>query len=68
MYREFERGLVVANPSPRPYAFNLEKLFPGKTFRRLKGSSLQDRAANNGAAVRGVLELGPKDALFLIKN
>lgn len=67
MYREFEHGLVVANPSPRPYIFELAKLFPGTTFRRFKGSSSQDPVANNGAVVSGALELGPKDALFLKK-
>lgn len=29
--------LVLANPSPRPYTIDLRQLFPGITFRRLKG-------------------------------
>ncbi len=68
MYREFERGLVLANPSPRPYVFDLARLFPGRKFRRLKGSSRQDAAANNGSAVSGPLTLGPKEGLFLVKG
>ncbi|MCX8037835.1 MAG: hypothetical protein N3D11_12460 [Candidatus Sumerlaeia bacterium] len=64
--REFEHGVVLANPSPRPYAFDLERLFSGRSFRRLHGSPRQDPAANNGAPVAGRLELGPKDALFLV--
>ncbi len=63
--REFEHGVVLANPSPRPYAFDLARLFPGRSFRRLQGSPRQDTTANNGAAVGARLELGPKDALFL---
>ncbi len=67
MYREFERGLVLANPSLRPYTFDLARLFPGKRFRRLKGSPGQDPVTNNGAAMGAQVILGPKDALFLVK-
>ncbi|MBM4044166.1 MAG: hypothetical protein FJ279_03560 [Planctomycetes bacterium] len=67
-YREFERGLVVANPSPRPYTFDLERLFPGKRFRRLKATANQDTKTNDGSAVAGRLTLEPKDALFLIRE
>ena len=67
MYREFEHGLVLANPSPRPYTFDIAGLLPGKRFRRLKGSPGQDPATNNGAAVAAQVTLGPKDALFLVK-
>jgi hypothetical protein len=68
MYREFERGLVVANPSPRPYTFDLERLFPGKRFRRLKGTANQDTQTNDGSAVGSRLTLEPKDALFLVRE
>ena len=68
MYREFERGLVLANPSPRPYTFDLATLFPGRSFRRIQGSPRQDPATNNGAPVAGTLTLGPKDALFLVRS
>ncbi|KPJ72030.1 MAG: hypothetical protein AMS14_08635 [Planctomycetes bacterium DG_20] len=63
--REFERGVVLANPSPRPYEFDLAGLFPGRAFRRLQGSPRQDPETNDGSAVRANPTLGPKDALFL---
>jgi len=63
--REFDRGVVLANPSPRPYEFDLASLFPGRALRRLHGSSRQDPETNDGSAVRGDLTLGAKDALFL---
>ena len=65
MYREFEYGVVLANPSPRPYAFDLGKLIPGRRFRRFNGTPDQDPLTNNGAAVTAPLTLGPKDAIFL---
>ena len=68
MYREFENGVVLANPSPRPYTFDLSKLFAGQRFRRLKASPAQDKAVNTGEAVAGELKLGPKDAIFLLKT
>jgi hypothetical protein len=67
IYRQFEHGLVLANPAPRPYAFDLDKLFPGQTFRRLRGSSTQGPIANNGSTVRDKLELRPKEGLFLVR-
>ena len=68
MYREFENGVVLANPSPRPYTFDLSKLFAGQRFRRLKASPAQDKAVNTGEVVAGELKLGPKDAIFLLKT
>ena len=68
MCRTFERGLVLANPSPRPYTFRIADLSPGKSYRRLRGSSTQDPEANNGAAVGPVLEMRAKDAIFLVKQ
>ncbi len=65
MYRLFERGIVIANPSPRPYTFDLEKLAPGRRFRRIPGTPEQDPRTNNGAAITGPVVLQPKDALFL---
>jgi len=66
IYREFTRGLVIANPSPRPYTFPLSELLPGKKYRRLRGSPSQDPKTNNGQAVESSVTLGPKDALFLV--
>ena len=68
MYREFEHGLVVANPSPRPYVFDLDELCPGQTFQRLQGSRTQDVVANDGSVVGSKLNLGPKEGLFLIRG
>ena len=67
MYRQFEHGLVLANPSPRSYSFDLARLLPGKAFRRLRGSPTQDPVANNGSTVGDKLELGPKEGLFLVR-
>jgi hypothetical protein len=68
MYREFERGVVLANPSPRPCTFDLDSLFSGAPLKRLQGSANQDPETNNGAPVAGQLELAAKDALFLVKG
>ena len=66
MYRRFEHGLVLANPSDRPYVFELDKLFPGQRFRRLQGSRTQDPVCNDGSVVSGKLNLKPKEGLFLV--
>ena len=65
MCREYERGVVLANPGPRSYRFALGRLFPGKSYRRLQGR--QDPAVNSGAPVGAEVELGPRDALFLAR-
>ncbi|MCX7887126.1 MAG: hypothetical protein N3B01_07750 [Verrucomicrobiae bacterium] len=66
--REFERGVVLANPSPRPETFDLARLFPGKKFRRLKATLNQDTAVNNGEPVSGAVKLGEFDGLFLVRE
>lgn len=66
--REFEHGLVLANPSPRPYRFELGKLFPGGRFRRLLGTPTQERLVNNGQPVGASAELGKWDGLFLSRE
>jgi len=68
IYREFEKGLVIANSSPRPVTIDLGKLSPGKTFRRLQGSSRQDPHTNNGETVGAKLTLPAQDALFLVQT
>jgi len=69
MVREFEHGVVLGNPSPRPYTFNLAELFPGKKFRRIKGSPKQDPETNDGSLVtENTIRLKGKDALFLIEE
>jgi hypothetical protein len=64
-YREFEHGLVLANPSPRPYTFDLATLLPGKHFRRLQASPHQDPKTNDGSEAGPKITLGPRDGLFL---
>jgi hypothetical protein len=69
MVREFEHGVVLANPSPRPYTFDLADLFPKQQFRRIQGTPQQDPATNDGSLVsESRVRLGGKDALFLIKE
>ncbi|NOZ19558.1 MAG: hypothetical protein GXP25_00555 [Planctomycetes bacterium] len=63
--REFEKGVVIANPSDHEYTFDLRGLFPAKKLRRIKGSSRQDPTANNGKPVGDKITLSPRDALFL---
>ncbi len=65
MYRVFEHGLVLANPSRRPLTVDPGELTPGRSYRRLTGTATQDPATNNGEAVAGPLTLGERDALFL---
>ena len=66
IYRLFEHGLVLANPSPRPYTFNLAEISPGNQYQRLSGSPAQDPKTNSGESVGAQVTLPPKDALFLL--
>ncbi len=68
MLREYDHGLVLANPSSKPYTFDLAKLVPGQKFRRLKGTALQDLKTNNGELVNDSVTIGPRDGLFLMKE
>lgn len=68
MTRLYEHGLVLANPGLKPYSFNLAELYPGEKFQRLSGSPKQDPATNNGAEAGPAVNLGPRDALFLIRK
>lgn len=65
MYRQFEGGLVLANPSSRPYSFDLAGIAPGRKFRRLKGTELQDPVANSGEDVGPTVTLDAREGLFL---
>ena len=67
-YREFDNGVVFANNSTRPYTFDLLRLLPGASLRRIPGSANQDPATNNGRPLGATLTLGPKDALFVARN
>jgi hypothetical protein len=66
--REFERGVVLANPSPRSYRFELADLLPGRSYRRINGTALQDPRTNDGQPVGQTVELGPMDGLFLVRE
>jgi hypothetical protein len=69
VYRAFEHGLVLANPSPHPYTFDLSKLMPGISYTHLQGSAYQDPVVNNGMPVtNNSVTLGPIDGLFLLKS
>jgi hypothetical protein len=63
--REFEHGLVLANPSPRLHTFDLARLFPGRGFRRIDGTPEQDPTTNSGQPVDATVTLGKYDGLFL---
>ena len=65
VYREFEHGVVLANPSRRPYTFDLQQLSPGRQYRRISATASQDTKTNNGQAVGATVTLGERDALFL---
>ena len=67
IYREFEHGLVLANPSDRPYSYDLAVLLPGKKYRRLIASPDQDPAVNTGALVEMAVTVPARDALFLVR-
>lgn len=67
MVREFDHGVVLANPSDRPFDFDLAGLLPGRKLHRIQGTKLQDPTTNNGQPVGGKILVGPRDGLFLIK-
>ncbi|MGH3146920.1 MAG: hypothetical protein ACRDTR_14090, partial [Rubrobacter sp.] len=67
-YREYEGGVVFANPSTRNFTFNAGSLFAGATLRRLQGSANQDPATNNGGLVGDKLTLPARDGLFVVKE
>ena len=68
MYRTFENGLVIANPSQKPYTFDLNAISPGRNYRRIKASPTQDTQANNGQPAQGNVSLAERDALFLVRQ
>ena len=68
IYREFENGVVLANPAPHEYAFEMDALFAGHSFRRIKGSPSQDPETNNGSAAARMVTLQAQDGLFLLRT
>ncbi len=67
MYRVFENGLVIANPGRKPQTVRLDRVSPGRTYRRFKGTPKQDPRTNNGQPVGRSVTLGERDALFLVR-
>ncbi len=66
--RTFAHGLVLANPAPTSYTFDLAKLSPGRHYRRIQATPAQDLQTNDGAAVSASLTLGPLEGLFLRRD
>jgi hypothetical protein len=68
IYRVFEGGIVLANPSREPYTFDLSTIAPGRKYRRIQATANQDIEANNGQPVADRVTLGDRDAIFLIRT
>lgn len=67
MFRRFEHGIVLANPSRQPYTFDLGQLSPGVPYRRIQGTPNQDPETNSGQPVGQQVTVGERDALFLVR-
>ena len=63
--REYDHGVVLANPSYHAVTFDLTELFPGRTFRRIRATEAQDREVNSGEALGGTVAVPERDALFV---
>ncbi len=68
VFRLFERGAVLANPSYHSYTFDVARLAPGRKFRRIRGTALQDPQTNDGSPVGARITLGPREAIFLVSR
>ena len=68
IYREFDNGIVLANPSMRPYEFDLATIAPGAKFRRLRGTETQAPEINGGAEVGDTVTVPARDGLFLVRD
>lgn len=63
--REFQNGVVFANPSDQSAVFPVSSLYPGASFNRLTATPDQDSAVNDGSPIGASLTLPPIDALFV---
>lgn len=68
MFRVFQNGIVLANPSQAPRTFDLERISPGRRYRRIRGTPSQDSQTNNGQPVAGAVNIGERDALLLVRD
>lgn len=68
MAAEFARGVILANPSAEPYTFELGRLFPRQPLRRLRATTAQDPATNDGSPCGPSVTVPARDALFLLKG
>ncbi|MEM9597925.1 MAG: PKD domain-containing protein, partial [Acidobacteriota bacterium] len=66
--REYHRGAAIANPSLSDLSFDLGQLFPGRTFRRLQASQLQDAVHNHGGPQTQQGSISSLDGLFLVDD
>ncbi len=64
--RAFDNGVVISNPSLNSLTFDLEQLFPGRSFKRLIATSGHDTVVNNGQDVGAILSVPALDGLFLL--
>jgi hypothetical protein len=64
--RRFENGVVLMNASSSPFAFDLGKLFPGTSLRRIDG--VVDKVVNDGQAVGPTVTVPARDALILLSR
>lgn len=65
MCRGFKKGAVFANPSSAPHTFDVAALFPGRSFKRIRGTADQDPATNDGSPIGASLTLPALDALLV---
>ena len=66
--REYENGVVLANPSSSKRILHLENLFPGRKFTRLTATPGQDASINTGEPTGEFIEIDGLDAVFLLKQ
>ena len=66
MYREFENGVVVANPSLKTIAFPISKIFPNSTLKHLT-SLEKPQHPQSGLIVGESIAIGALDGVFLEK-